>query len=333
MNNPLNKNASDRLYQELIRIRFRVAQENGLPAWKVFSDKQLEEYVRILPRDKETFLKTSFSNLDRFSLFGKEICKAISDFIKIENNDFQGIIEDFDKILAKAVFIGEKKIFEKNEKIKDYASARKSSPGIGITHQGEYFSEKMQKKMIYDSELERKFMIMLEKSERVKYYASQPFHIRYGVSYHFGEKSSYDHKRYYPDFIVALDTGERLIIEMKNYFHLVDFRSKMKYELLKNLSLEFGYGFIISTNGKHTLEEAIDYPIDESFEKAILHKFETTKSLSYRDFLIIKNKFGVKNQLILPLAYKHDIFMANNILEKLRIHIIEIGKFYYTTSY
>ena len=49
MNNLLNKYASDRLYQELKRIRFRIAQENGLPAWKIFSDKQLEEYVRLYP--------------------------------------------------------------------------------------------------------------------------------------------------------------------------------------------------------------------------------------------------------------------------------------------
>lgn len=332
MTNLLNKNASDRLYQELKRIRFRIAQENGIPAWKIFSDKQLEEYIKILPRDKETFLKTSFSNLERFNFFGKEICQAISDFIKMENNDFEGIIDDFDKILDKAVFLGERRYFEKNEDFKYYASARKSNPGIGLTHQGEYFSDKMQKNMIYDSELERKFMIMLEKSERVKYYASQPFHIKYGVSYHFGEKRSYDNKRYYPDFIVALDTGERLIIEMKNYFHLVDFRSKMKYELLKKISSESGYGFIISTNGKHILEEAVDYPIDSGFEKAILQKFELVKSISYREFLAIKNQFKVKNQLILPLAYKHDIFMANNVMEKLTIHFMDIGKMYYTHS-
>lgn len=184
--------------------------------------------------------------------------------------------------------------------------------------------------MIYNSELERKFMVMLENPEKVKYYASQHFHIRYGVSYHFGEKSSYDHRRYYPDFIVALNTGERIIVEMKNYFHLVDFRSKMKYELLKKISSELGYGFIVSTNRKYILEEALAYPIDENFENAILQKFELDKSISYRDFLIIKNKFGVKNQLILPLAYKHDIFMANNVMEKLTIHFMEIGKMYYT---
>ncbi len=332
MNNLLNKNASDRLYQELKRIRFRIAQENGLPAWKIFSDKQLEEYVRVLPKDKENFLKTSFSNLDRFDLFGKEICKAISDFIKIENNDFQGIIEDFDKILDKTIFLGERRIFEKNDEFKHLDSARKSSPGIGISHQGEYFSNKMQKNMIYDSELERKFMIMLEKSEKVKYYASQPFHIKYGVSYHFGEKRAYDNKRYYPDFLVILETGERIIVEMKNYFHLVDFRSKMKYELLKKVSSEFGYGFIISTNGKHILEEAIDYPINIAFEEAILKKIESNKSISYREFLVIKNKFKVKNQLILPLAYKHNVFMLNNILEKFTIHFIDIGKMYYTYS-
>ncbi len=200
MNNILDKNASDRLYQELKRIRFRIAQENGLPAWKIFSDKQLEEYVRILPRDKETFLKTSFSNLDRFSLFGKEICKTISDFIKMENNDFESFIVEFDKILDKAVFLGQRKIFENNADLLTFGEMRKSSPGIGITHQGEYFSEKMNKKMMYDSELERKFMIMLEKSAKVKYYAAQPMEVRYGISYFFGEKSSYDNKRYYPDF-------------------------------------------------------------------------------------------------------------------------------------
>lgn len=332
MTNYLDKNATERLWQELKRIRFRIAQENGVPAWKIFSDKQLDEYLKVLPTKKETFIKTSFFNEEKYTLYGKEICRAIFEFIQLENNQFEGIFEDFDKILDKAIFLGERRVFEKNEDFKYYGASRKSSPGLGLTHQGDFFSDKMQKKMIYDSELERKFMLMLEKSEKVKYYCSQPFELRYGISYHFGEKSSYDHKRYYPDFLVALQTGERIIVEMKNYFHLVDFRSKMKYELLKKVSQETGYGFIISTNGKHILEEAINYPIDSNFENAVIKKIEAEKSLSYREFLTIKNKFRVKNQLILPLAYKHDIFMANNVLEKLSIHIIDIGKIYYTHS-
>ena len=69
-----------------------------------------------------------------------------------------------------------------------------------------------------------------------------------------------------------------------------------------------------------------------SYEKAILQKFELAKAISYREFLAIKNQFKVKNQLILPLAYKHDLFMANNVLEKFTVHFMDIGKMYYTHS-
>lgn len=63
-----------------------------------------------------------------------------------------------------------------------------------------------------------------------------------------------------------------------------------------------------------------------------MQRFEIDETLSYRDFLSVKNKFRVKHQLILPLAYKHDFFMANNILEKLTIHFMDIEKMYYTHS-
>lgn len=329
----LNEESIERLARELKWIRFRVARENSIQAWKVFTNQSLEEYLKILPRNEQEFFKTKNVSRYKYDLYGRELSKAINDFIEFENNDISQTIENFDNILNKAIFIGERKICTNNEELKHLSDARRISGGSGTSKKGTYFSNKMQKEISFDSELERKFIVMLEKSEKVKYYVAQPYEIRYQISYKYCNNGKYEYKRYYPDFLVIFQDDTRVIVEVKNYFDLVSIRSKMKYELIKKITKEQGVGYIITTNGKHTLEEAIKYKFDANFEREVLEKINKKGQISYREYVNIRSKYSIENHWILPFAYKNNIFFDNNILAKLEINDVILGNTYTTMTF
>ncbi|MCS3233310.1 hypothetical protein NXW89_29915 [Bacteroides thetaiotaomicron] len=68
---------------------------------------------------------------------------------------------------------------------------------------GEFYSNKLQRNVFYESMLEKKFYKRLEKSHEVIYYVEQ------------GITITYDRGKYTPDAIVFLDDGKGFVVEIK----------------------------------------------------------------------------------------------------------------------
>ncbi|PRX23161.1 TnsA endonuclease-like protein [Orenia metallireducens] len=184
----------------------------------------------------------------------------------------------------------------------------------------------MDREINYDSNLERKFFLMLESNSQVKYYFPQPFQIDYDVKFNYNGLSHNNRWNYYPDILVVLQDNSQILIEIKNYFDLTSLRSRIKLELLKTISKNNGYGYLISTNGKYSLDEAISYPIDQHFEKEIIKIITKRGNLPYEDYLKIKNRYILENYWILPLAYRNNIYMEDKELAILDTDSIKINK-------
>lgn len=90
----------------------------------------------------------------------------------------------------------------------------------GKTKQG-YFSIKESKKyfgkgpVIYRSSWEYKFCVWAERNTSVKRWSSEPVSIKYFDSY------NQRYSNYYPDFLVELTDGTKILIEVKPRKHLI----------------------------------------------------------------------------------------------------------------
>ncbi|HKJ84925.1 MAG TPA: HRDC domain-containing protein, partial [Spirochaetia bacterium] len=70
----------EELFQCLRALRSRLAKEQGVPPYVVFSDKSLRSMVQIRPADEETFLLAHGVGDKKAELYGAAFLSAIAEF-------------------------------------------------------------------------------------------------------------------------------------------------------------------------------------------------------------------------------------------------------------
>ncbi|RDU38670.1 hypothetical protein DRW41_03675 [Neobacillus piezotolerans] len=147
---------------------------------------------------------------------------------------------------------------------------------------GKYFSEKLSKEIQYESELERKVLMLIENCTRVVFYEVQPFEI------------TYYHKRkrvYIPDIFIVLDDGSGIIIEIKPKIHMAININIIKYQALESFCNEMGYGFLV-TDGFTSFEEIKMHTYNKSFEDELLSELKKGP-LRWSEFIKFKSKYSI----------------------------------------
>lgn len=162
----------------------------------------------------------------------------------------------------------------------------------GLGNSGIFFSDKLNRKVQYESSIEHRFYIQLEHAENVGWFQEQPIKLPYFSE---GEK-----KIYYPDVFVCLASGHHFVVEVKPRFFMALKINLRKWTALKKYCKERGWGLLI-TDGSRSIREVSNYPVRDEFAADLLRALKT-KSLSFIDYKQIANKHQASTNEFLALV-------------------------------
>jgi ATP-dependent DNA helicase RecQ len=78
--------ANDKLFALLKELRSRIAQQEKVPSYIVFSDTSLKDMCRKLPRSKNEFLGVSGVGTKKADKYADKFCELIDNYIKDNPN-------------------------------------------------------------------------------------------------------------------------------------------------------------------------------------------------------------------------------------------------------
>lgn len=151
---------------------------------------------------------------------------------------------------------------------------------------GEYKSEKCQRKIQYESGLELNFVLMLEQFPLVKYFLEQPVTIPY-------QRNNKD-SNYTPDFVFFLENNEAVIVEIKDLNGMADIRVHRKIKALIEYCKTHGFGLLL-TDGYNTINYLLTKTCNTKFKNEIIGKLNENggRTIFYNEFKEIQNKYNV----------------------------------------
>ena len=317
-----NEKQIEKLSLILKNVRYRISLENAIPVWKIFNNIELEKLLKTTPMSKEEFFSIYRGSKYQYDLFGKYIVKEIEDFYNVENE----VVSKFDDAILDKMLVFSDSMLYTNNHFNNLTNYRDVDINQGFSRRGEYFSNKNNKLIPYESELERKFMMILEYSIKVKSYVAQPLSIRFQLSYKLnGKPYSIFRKSYIPDFLIIFEDNRNCIVEVKNYYDFCSVKNKLKNEVLKQYCKEKGFGYLTTTNCKATLEDAISFELNSEFIKDFDKMCESSNdNPSIRNYVDIRKKYTIDNHWILPLCYQKNLYIEGNAFHRIEDIEVEI---------
>ena len=78
--------ADDSLFEQLRQVRLRLAKEQHVPPYIVFSDKTLADMCRKLPKTKEEMLDVSGVGEKKYELYGETFLAAIREMYEKDDS-------------------------------------------------------------------------------------------------------------------------------------------------------------------------------------------------------------------------------------------------------
>jgi len=162
---------------------------------------------------------------------------------------------------------------------------------------GVFFSEKCNREIQYESNLELNFIKLLETHNKVKFYFEQPVRI----SYMRGRRKD----SYTPDFAVFLESKEVVIIEVKDLSGMLENRVQMKSEALLKFCYRKGFGLLI-TDGKQTIDKIRKTKSNRNLEKHMLDAVSDNRILRKKACnTIMKDCKATQNELLKVILKKN----------------------------
>ena len=146
---------------------------------------------------------------------------------------------------------------------------------------GDFYSEKLQRVVQYESQLEMRFLARLEELDQVVFYQEQPCAISY--------RSETQERLYYPDVLLSLQDGRILIVEVKPVFQMALHDNIAKWDVLKGYGDREGFGTMV-TDGRLTLQQIYQHSIKPGYEEAVLEEVERGP-ISWQKYLPIRDHF------------------------------------------
>lgn len=75
--------ADEQLFDQLRELRFKIAQEQGVPAFVVFSNATLTDMCVRLPETEEEMLEVNGVGQAKLERYGSQFLKVISDYLQL----------------------------------------------------------------------------------------------------------------------------------------------------------------------------------------------------------------------------------------------------------
>ena len=130
---------------------------------------------------------------------------------------------------------------------------------------GSFYSNKLQRQVVYESQTELKFFHLLETLDEIVFYQEQPCFIPYTI----------DEERhlYYPDVLFIFSDGRGVLAELKPVIHMGLHVNIQKWRALRAYCRERGLGFLI-TDGYRTPQDLVRLAIPTEFEQRVILTLE-----------------------------------------------------------
>jgi DNA-binding CsgD family transcriptional regulator len=201
--------------------------------------------------------------------------------------------EKFRHLLSYVIWPNEVKLLTGDEVSAVRRERSVSTDGEG--HSGSFFSEKMNRTVQYESQLELDFLLQLEELEEVVFYQEQPLRIPY----------NYDGKTwdYYPDLLFILSDGRGVVVEIKPVFKMALQKNLIKWSALRRFCSDKGLGILV-TDGRYSIQQVQWHEVNPEFEKAVLTSLQRG-SLSWREYKEIREKYDVSRNDFLALILQN----------------------------
>jgi hypothetical protein len=167
-------------------------------------------------------------------------------------------------------------------------------------YSGEIFSNKCQRNIQYESDVELDFIQKLEANNTVRSFLEQPVHIPFNEN---GKPSQYT-----PDFAILLTDGRFLIAEIKSSCEeMLDAALHQKMEALIDFCEKNGFGLLL-TNGKRSLNYLFHYPCKPGLEEALQSRLNECgdEALSRIECESILRSYQANKDQLLSLVSKNN---------------------------
>jgi len=128
-------------------------------------------------------------------------------------------------------------------------------------HVGLMYSNKLGRDVAYESDMELKFLTMLENMQDVVVYQEQPLLITYG--------SGNSKWKYYPDVLFVYPDFKAVVVEIKPTFHMALKENLIKWTALRQFCVERGWGMVV-TDCRHSIQERNNYPVYVDFASEVM---------------------------------------------------------------
>jgi len=152
----------------------------------------------------------------------------------------------------------------------------------GEGNSGEFYSNKLNRLVQYESSLEMNFLQHLESVDDVIFYQEQPLKI----SYKSEERNSF----YYPDFLFILKDGSGIVTEIKPIFQMALRKNIDKWSALKAYCNQQGLGLLI-TDGRYAIQQIQQHKVKPDFSDYVLEKLHQG-NIAWTEYRKIKEQFN-----------------------------------------
>lgn len=167
----------------------------------------------------------------------------------------------------------------------------------GEGYAGNFYSQKLNRLVQYESNLEFSFLLTLETLDDVVFYQEQPLKIAY--------KFEGDTFSYYPDLLLVLKNGQGMVVEIKPVFKMGLKRNLNKWSALKAYCDYQGLGLLV-TDGKYAIQQIQKHQIKVDFANAVLNKLQD-ESLDWYEYKEIKEKYCPSNNDFIALILNNKL--------------------------
>ncbi|MUK89303.1 hypothetical protein GMD78_13070 [Ornithinibacillus sp. L9] len=162
---------------------------------------------------------------------------------------------------------------------------------------GQFFSNKNERTIEYESNIEYKFCMYLESLKDVKGYVQQPVKISYKINEF--------HRFYYPDFLVLFEDGRCVLVEIKARSQMMLYHNIIKYIALQRYCINKGFGYLIGENYS-SINRLIYYNIDNA-------KLEAIKSKVYRNRINWSQFRTIREELSLTVTETNALILHSDL--------------------
>ncbi|WP_374097479.1 sigma factor-like helix-turn-helix DNA-binding protein [Jeotgalibacillus sp. JSM ZJ347] len=164
-------------------------------------------------------------------------------------------------------------------------------------YSGSFYSAKNNKEIEYESLLEYNFCMYLEEVDKVIAYVHQPVKINYRFE-------NGDHV-YYPDFLVVLEDGSAVLVEIKGRNRMALFKNLIKFNALHRYCEFKGLGYLIIEKNQSFLDY-VNRRLDPQKETSFLNQIQQ-KDMDWYSYNKIRVELGITTDEFISLIVKNNL--------------------------